>query len=66
MPGVSPDELAARMRAAGKSISTATVQRACRNGLGEKVGRSWWIPPAAADAFARDWVPYASLKQPKK
>ena len=70
--GVTPDELADVMQAAGKSISASVIRYHCRDPRGVlyriavRVGRSWQIPPDAADAFAQTWEPYGTLRRSRR
>lgn len=71
MTGVTPDELADVMQAAGKDITSGVIRYHCRDrrgmlyGVAVLVGRSWHIPAKAADAFAAQWERYGSLRRPR-
>lgn len=66
---VTVDELADVMTGAGKPIGRATIRYHCRDprgalyGVARRSGRTWLIPVDAADAFARDYQPWGSLRK---
>ena len=69
VPGyVTPDELAARLRAHGVEITTRVVQWHCRHGqltgVATNIGGRWLIPAADADRWALNYTPQSGGRRP--